>query len=83
MQGELALDGLQTRLFARTPTKLTTWLDCPFRERFTYLDRPAAERSPLGAQQPRLSGAPRARRVVAPRPVRPHAALFSRSSVVR
>lgn len=39
-QGELALEGLPTRLFACTPTRLTTWLNCPRRYRFTYLDRP-------------------------------------------
>jgi RecB family exonuclease len=40
VQGELALDGLPARLFTCTPTRLTTWLDCPRRYRFTYLDRP-------------------------------------------
>jgi len=28
-------------LFACTPSRLTTWLDCPRRYRFTYVDRPA------------------------------------------
>jgi RecB family exonuclease len=45
-QGELALDGLPTRLFACTPTRLTTWLDCPRRYRFTYLDRPPPPKGP-------------------------------------
>jgi putative RecB family exonuclease len=45
-QGELALDGLPTRLFACTPTRLTTWLDCPRRYRFTYLDRPQPPKGP-------------------------------------
>ena len=40
VQGELALEGLPTRLLSCTPTRLTTWLDCPRRYRFTYLDRP-------------------------------------------
>lgn len=45
-QGELALDGLPTRLFTCTPTRLTTWLDCPRRYRFTYLDRPQPPKGP-------------------------------------
>lgn len=45
-QGELALDGMPTRLFACTPTRLTTWLDCPRRYRFTYLDRPPPPKGP-------------------------------------
>jgi hypothetical protein len=32
------LDGMPRRLFAATPTRLTTWVDCPRRYRFTYLD---------------------------------------------
>jgi RecB family exonuclease len=28
------------RLFSCTPSRLTTWLDCPRRYRFTYVDRP-------------------------------------------
>lgn len=39
-QGELALDGMPRRLFTCTPTRLTTWLDCPRRYRFAYLERP-------------------------------------------
>jgi len=34
-------DGMPTRLFTCTPTKLVTWSDCPRRYRFTYLDRKA------------------------------------------
>ena len=37
-QGTLA--GMPSKLFRATPTRLTTWLDCPRRYRFTYLDRP-------------------------------------------
>ena len=37
---QLALAGMPKRLFTCTPTRLTTWLDCPRRYRFTYLDRP-------------------------------------------
>jgi len=33
------LDGMPRRLFTCTPTKLDTWLACPRRYRFTYLDR--------------------------------------------
>jgi RecB family exonuclease len=45
-QGELALRGLPARLFTCTPTRLTTWLDCPRRYRFTYLDRPSPPKGP-------------------------------------
>lgn len=45
-QGALGLDGLPTRLFSCTPTRLTTWLDCPRRYRFTYLDRPTPPKGP-------------------------------------
>lgn len=37
---QLELGGMPVRLHACTPTSLTTWLDCPRRYRFTYLDRP-------------------------------------------
>ena len=33
------LDGMPRKLWACTPTKLDTWLSCPRRFRFTYLDR--------------------------------------------
>lgn len=45
-QDELALDGLPTRLFTCTPTRLTTWLDCPRRYRFAYLERPQPPKGP-------------------------------------
>jgi hypothetical protein len=35
----LPLDGLPRRLFTGSPTKLTTWLDCPARYRLTYVDK--------------------------------------------
>lgn len=38
---QLGLEGMPTRLFTCTPSKLTTWLDCPRRYRMTYLDRPS------------------------------------------
>jgi RecB family exonuclease len=37
---QLGFDGMPRRLFACTPTRLSTWLDCPRRYRMTYLDRP-------------------------------------------
>jgi RecB family exonuclease len=43
---ELALGGLPARLYACTPTRLTTWLDCPRRYRFAYLDRPPPPKGP-------------------------------------
>jgi putative RecB family exonuclease len=43
---QLGLDGMPTRLFVCTPTRLTTWLDCPRRYRLTYLERPAPPKGP-------------------------------------
>ena len=40
------LDGMPQRLYPCTPTRLLTWLDCPRRYRFTYLDRPAPPKGP-------------------------------------
>jgi RecB family exonuclease len=37
---------MPARLYACTPTRLTTWLDCPRRYRFSYLDRPAPPKGP-------------------------------------
>lgn len=37
---QLPLEGMPTRLFSCTPSRLTTWLDCPRRYRMVYLDRP-------------------------------------------
>ena len=34
------------RLYACTPSRLNTWLDCPRRYRMTYLDRPAPPKGP-------------------------------------
>jgi RecB family exonuclease len=39
MDGQDTLEGMPTRLYSCTPTKLDTWLTCPRRFRFTYLDR--------------------------------------------
>ena len=43
---QLGLEGMPTRLFSCTPSRLTTWLDCPRRYRFTYVDRPAPPKGP-------------------------------------
>jgi RecB family exonuclease len=34
------------RLFSCTPSRLTTWLDCPRRYRFAYVDRPMPAKGP-------------------------------------
>jgi len=34
------------RLYSCTPTRLTTWLDCPRRYRMSYLDRPVPPKGP-------------------------------------
>lgn len=39
MDGQDTLEGMPTRLWSCTPTKLDTWLSCPRRFRFSYLDR--------------------------------------------
>ncbi|MGB8649040.1 MAG: PD-(D/E)XK nuclease family protein [Mycobacteriales bacterium] len=46
---QLGLEGMPTRLFTCTPSRLTTWLDCPRRFRMTYLDRPAPTKGPAWA----------------------------------
>lgn len=38
MSDPQVLAGMPRRLFAATPTRLTTWVECPRRYRFTYLD---------------------------------------------
>jgi RecB family exonuclease len=37
---------MPTKLFSCTPSRLTTWLDCPRRYRMTYLDRPTPPKGP-------------------------------------
>ncbi len=37
---QLSFGGMPQKLYACTPTRLTSWLDCPRRYRMTYLDRP-------------------------------------------
>jgi RecB family exonuclease len=43
---QLGFEGMPRRLYACTPTRLSTWLDCPRRYRMTYLDRPAPPKGP-------------------------------------
>jgi putative RecB family exonuclease len=43
---QLDLAGMPTRLFSCTPSRLTTWLDCPRRYRFVYVDRPSPPKGP-------------------------------------
>jgi RecB family exonuclease len=43
---QLAFDGMPRRLYSCTPTRLTTWLDCPRRYRMNYLDRPIPPKGP-------------------------------------
>jgi putative RecB family exonuclease len=46
---QLGLADMPTPLFTCTPSKLTTWLDCPRRYRMTYVDRPAPAKGPAWA----------------------------------
>ncbi len=43
---QLGFAGMPTRLYPATPTRLTTWLNCPRRYRMQYLDRPAPAKGP-------------------------------------
>jgi RecB family exonuclease len=43
---QLGFEGMPRRLYACTPTRLSTWLDCPRRYRMSYLDRPAPGKGP-------------------------------------
>jgi len=43
---QLGFEGMPRRLYACTPTRLSTWLDCPRRYRMAYLDRPAPPKGP-------------------------------------
>jgi RecB family exonuclease len=38
---QLGFEGMPRRLYSCTPSRLSTWLDCPRRYRMAYLDRPA------------------------------------------
>src|SRR5258708_38767714 len=44
MEGQLSLEGMPRKLFKVTPSRLSTWLDCPRRYRMNYLDRPPPPR---------------------------------------
>ncbi|GAB3597490.1 PD-(D/E)XK nuclease family protein [Angustibacter peucedani] len=46
MAQQLGFEGMPQRLYSATPTRLLTWLDCPRRYRFTYLDRPPPPKGP-------------------------------------
>lgn len=43
---QLRLAGMPRRLYLCTPTRLTTWLDCPRRYWFSYLARPMPAKGP-------------------------------------
>jgi RecB family exonuclease len=43
---QLGFEGMPRRLFVCTPTRLSTWLDCPRRYRMSYLDRPPPGKGP-------------------------------------
>ena len=42
-----AFEGMPDRLYAATPARLTTYLDCPRRYRLAYLERPTPPRGPV------------------------------------
>lgn len=46
MSRDPMLEGMPARLYPCTPTRRTTWLDCPRRYRFGYLDRPPPPKGP-------------------------------------
>jgi putative RecB family exonuclease len=43
---QLGFEGMPERLFVCTPSKLSSFADCPRRYRFTYVDRPAPPKGP-------------------------------------
>ena len=43
---QLGFEGMPRRLYACTPTRLSTWLECPRRYRMSYLDRPPPGKGP-------------------------------------
>jgi hypothetical protein len=43
---QLGLEGMPRRLYACTPSRLNSWLDCPRRYRMSYLDRPQPPKGP-------------------------------------
>ncbi len=46
---QLGFDGMPEKLFVCTPSKLTTYEDCPRRYRFAYVDRPSPPKGPAWA----------------------------------
>src|SRR5580693_546581 len=46
---QLGFEGMPRRLYTCTPTRLSTWLDCPRRYRMSYLDRPPPQKGPAWA----------------------------------
>jgi putative RecB family exonuclease len=46
LDGQQTLAGMPQRLFTCTPSRLATWLDCPRKYRFVYVDRPAPPKGP-------------------------------------
>lgn len=45
-EGQLPLEGMPRRLLQAAPSRLATYLDCPRRYRFSYLDRPGPPKGP-------------------------------------
>jgi RecB family exonuclease len=43
---QLGFEGMPQRLYPCTPTRLSSWLDCPRRYRMSYLDRPPPGKGP-------------------------------------
>lgn len=43
---QLGFEGMPRRLYTCTPTRLMSWLDCPRRYRFSYLERPMPQKGP-------------------------------------
>ena len=43
---QLGFEGMPEKLFVCTPSKLSTYEDCPRRYRFSYIDRPAPQKGP-------------------------------------
>jgi RecB family exonuclease len=43
---QLGFEGMPRRLYPCTPTRLSTWLDCPRRYRMSYVDRPSPPKGP-------------------------------------
>jgi RecB family exonuclease len=46
---QLSFGGMPQKLYSCTPTRLSTWMDCPRRYRMNYLDRPTPSKGPAWA----------------------------------